>query len=347
MDTLLTQITRTTALLIGLSLVLICSALVSITLGAASLSLAEVSSILGHKLLPSWALVTETGEGISKAKQAIIWDIRLPRILLAVLVGAGLALVGTCLQAITRNSMADPYLFGASAGGSLGAVIVILHVGLFIGPYSLPLAAFIGALCSMLLVVFIAQQGRGLSQQKLLLTGVAVHFILMSLTNFLIFAGEQKAAGSAMFWMLGGLGMAQWPHLVFPAVVLGLAFMLMMLWSGRLNAMMAGDETAATLGINVNRMRMAVLVVSALVTGVMVAFSGAIGFIGLMVPHLVRMLVGADNRKVLPVSALLGALLLVWADAGARVLIAPQDLPVGIITAMLGGSFFIYLMARK
>ncbi|MCP4324039.1 MAG: iron ABC transporter permease [Psychromonas sp.] len=311
-------------------------------LGSADVPVDMVWDIIQHKLLLSDQTITW-----SRGKEAIIWQIRIPRILLATFVGAGLALVGTCLQAVTRNSMADPYLFGASAGASLGAVLVLLHLGLFLGPFSLPVAAFLGALLSMLLVLFVAQQGQGLSQQQLVLSGVAVHFILMSITNYLIFAGEQKAAVSAMFWMMGGLGAAQWSQLVFPFSALLFALIVMLSWSKILNAIMAGDETATTLGINVNRTRILVFLVCALVTGVMVAFSGAIGFVGLMVPHIVRLLVGADNRKVLPISALLGALLLVWADALARVIIAPQDLPVGIVTAILGGSFFVFLMAKK
>jgi len=330
------------ALILLLGTALILSVIYVTSLGASDVPVETIWGIIQHKLQLGEQAITWT-----RGKEAIIWQIRLPRILLAVLVGAGLALVGTCLQAVTRNSMADPYLFGASAGASLGAVLVLLHIGLFLGPFSLPAAAFLGALLSMLLVLFVAQQGQGLSQQKLILSGVAVHFILMSVTNYLIFAGEQKAAVSAMFWMLGGLGAAQWSQLIFPFVTLILALVVMLSWSKKLNAIMAGDETATTLGINVNRTRILVFLVCALVTGVMVAFSGAIGFVGLMVPHIVRLLVGADNSKVLPVSALLGALLLVWADALARVLIAPQDLPVGIVTAILGGSFFIFLMAKK
>ncbi|PKG37838.1 FecCD family ABC transporter permease [Psychromonas sp. Urea-02u-13] len=337
---------HTGPLILLLSVILILSALYVTSLGAANVPVDTIWAIIQHKLSLGDQLSNQAVTW-TRGKEAIIWQIRLPRILLAVFVGAGLALVGTCLQAVTRNSMADPYLFGASAGASLGAVLVLLHVGLFLGPFSLPLAAFLGALLSMLLVLFVAQQGQGLSQQKLILSGVAVHFILMSVTNYLIFAGEQKAAVSAMFWMLGGLGAAQWSQLIFPFSTLLLALIIMLSWSKKLNAIMAGDETATTLGINVNRTRILVFLLCALVTGVMVAFSGAIGFVGLMVPHIVRLLVGADNSKVLPVSALLGALLLVWADALARVLIAPQDLPVGIVTAILGGSFFIFLMAKK
>jgi iron complex transport system permease protein len=329
-------------LILLLSTTLILSILYVTSLGAANIPIETIWSIIQYKLSMSDQVVTWT-----QGKEAIIWQIRIPRILLAVFVGAGLALVGTCLQAVTRNSMADPYLFGASAGASLGAVLILLHVGLFLGPFSLPIAAFLGALLSMLLVLFVAQQGQGLSQQKLILSGVAVHFILMSITNYLIFAGEQKAAISAMFWMLGGLGAAQWSQLIFPFITLLLALTIMISWSEKLNAIMAGDETATTLGINVNRTRILVFLVCALVTGVMVAFSGAIGFVGLMIPHIVRALVGANNSKVLPLSAILGALLLVWADALARILIAPQDLPVGIVTAILGGSFFVFLMAKK
>lgn len=333
---------QTGSLLGLLFITLLISICLSVAIGSANVSPGTVFSIVLHKLVPSLQEVEW-----SKGKEAIIWQIRFPRVLLAVFVGAGLAVVGTCLQAVTRNSMADPYLFGASAGASFGAVLVILHLGMFLGPFSLPLAAFTGALISMLLVLLVAYKGQGLSQQKLILSGVAVHFILMSMTNFLIFSGKQQAASSAMFWMLGGLGSAQWSQLLYPCLVLIIVFAWMYYWSSTLNAIMAGDETATTLGINVAQTRIAVFVLCALLTGVMVAFSGAIGFVGLMVPHTVRLLVGADNAKVLPVSALVGALLLLWADALARTIIAPQDLPVGIVTAVLGGGFFIHLMAKK
>ncbi|SQD76657.1 FecCD family ABC transporter permease [Moritella yayanosii] len=333
-------------ILLTLSFMLFMSIVVSTTFGSSDLKIQTIISIITNKLIPDSMPVIW-----NKGQESIVWFIRLPRILLAVLVGAGLALVGTCLQAVTRNPMADPYLFGASAGASLGAVLVISHADIFIAPFnnilSIPVAAFIGALISMLMVLYLAKQGQSLSQQKLILSGVAIHFMLMSVTNYLIFVGDQRIAGSALFWMLGGLGAAQWSQLIYPLIALCLALPIMLSWANSLNAIMAGDETAITLGINVNGLRFMVFLLCALVTGTMVAFSGAIGFVGLMVPHIVRIFVGADNNKVLPVSALVGALLLVWADALGRTLIAPQDLPVGIVTSVIGGGFFVYLMAKK
>ncbi len=314
----------------------------SVSFGSADISPQMLVAVTLHKVFPALVEVDW-----SKGKEIIIWQIRFPRVLLGALVGAGLAIVGACLQAVTRNSMADPYLFGASAGASFGAVLIMLHLGLVLGPFSLPLAAFTGALLSMMLVLIVASKGQGLSQQKLILSGVAIHFILMSMTNVLIFMGDHQAAGTVMFWMLGGLGAAQWQHLLFPSLALLLALVVSIHKAKSLNAIMAGDETAVTLGINVTKTRVLTFALCALVTGVMVAFSGAIGFVGLMVPHIVRLMVGADNAKVIPVSALLGALLLVWSDTLARTVIAPQDLPVGIVTALLGGIFFVYIMARK
>lgn len=325
---------------------LLTSIIISTTFGSSDLDIQTIIAIIINKLTTDNMIITW-----SKGQESIVWFIRLPRILLAALVGAGLALVGTCLQAVTRNPMADPYLFGASAGASLGAVSVILHAGTFITPFNtainIPFAAFVGALASMLMVLYLAKQGQSLSQHKLILSGVAIHFMLMSVTNYLIFVGDQKLAGSALFWMLGGLGAAQWSQLIYPLLALCLALPIMLSWASSLNAIMAGDETAITLGVNVNGLRFMVFLLCALVTGTMVAFSGAIGFVGLMIPHIVRIFVGADNNKVLPVSALIGALLLVWADALARTLIAPQDLPVGIVTSVIGGGFFIYLMTKK
>ncbi|WP_082296623.1 FecCD family ABC transporter permease [Moritella viscosa] len=333
-------------ILCALVCVLLISIAVSTTFGSSVLKIQTITSIIINKLIPDSINVIW-----SKGQESIVWFIRLPRILLAVLVGAGLALVGTCLQAVTRNPMADPYLFGASAGASLGAVSVILYAGTFVtsfnNTFNIPIAAFIGAFSSMLMVLYLAKKGSSLSQHKLILSGVAIHFMLMSITNYLIFSGDQKIAGSAIFWMLGGLGAAQWSQLIYPLLALCFALPIMLSWANSLNAIMAGDETAITLGVNVNRMRFMVFLLCAILTGTMVAFSGAIGFVGLMVPHIVRIFVGADNNKVLPISALVGALLLVWADALARTIIAPQDLPVGIVTSVIGGAFFIYLMAKK
>jgi iron complex transport system permease protein len=282
----------------------------------------------------------------SKGRAAIVWDIRFPRALLAVMVGAGLGMVGAALQAVTRNPLADPHLLGISSGGAFGAILALLHTGLFLGLLTVPLLAFFGALGATVLVLGVAQMAKATSADRLVLAGVAVSFVIMAAANVLIFLGDPRATHTVVFWMLGGLGLAQWSHLIYPLAILIPCAIWLWLQSPRLNAMTIGDETAATLGINVPQFRLAVFSVGALITGVMVAFSGLIGFVGLMVPHIVRMSVGGNYTRVLPASAIVGGIFLLWADITARTVMAPEDMPIGIVTGLVGGVFFI-LMLRK
>jgi len=262
-------------------------------------------------------------------------------------VGAGLALVGTALQAVTRNPLADPHLLGVSSGAAFGAVLVVLYLGEFAGLLSLPLAAFVGAMASMLLVLAIASRGGRLHSERLLLAGVAVSFVMMAASNLLLYLGNPHAASSVLFWMLGGLGLARWELLWLPALCLLLALAVLLGLGRALNALMAGEQSAVSLGLEPRRVRLLVFVVASLLTGVLVSLSGAIGFVGLMLPHVARFLVGAEHRRVLPVAALLGALFLVWVDVAARTWLAPQDLPIGIVTAAIGGAFFVALLRRR
>ncbi|MFN3955174.1 MAG: FecCD family ABC transporter permease [Pararhodobacter sp.] len=320
-----------------LGLVLSISAAVSI--GAVPVPMATVWGVIAHQIAPDWVQ-----PDWSAGRAAIVWEIRLPRALLAALVGAGLALVGAVLQSVTRNPLADPHLLGISSGAAFGAILALLHMGMIFGPGTVPLMAFAGALMATALVLAVASFAQATSADRLVLTGVAVSFIVMALANVLIFLGDPRAAHTVVFWMLGGLGLAQWSHLVWPAAVLlgaGLWFRAMAV---PLNAMTIGDETAATLGIAVARFRLWVFVVAALVTGVMVAFSGVIGFVGLMIPHIVRLVVGGDNARVLPAAALAGAIFLIWADIAARTLMRPEDMPIGIVTGLVGGAFFVWLL---
>ncbi|WJM95712.1 iron ABC transporter permease [Pseudomonas defluvii] len=328
-------------LVLGLLGVLLVSCLTALAFGSASVPLAYVWGIVGEQL------GLRGGGDWTQGQSRIVWLIRAPRVVLGALVGAGLALVGTALQAVTRNPLADPHLLGVSSGAALGAVLVVLFLGDFAGVFSLPLAAFIGALGSMALVLAVANQQGRLSSERLLLAGVAVSFVLMALVNLLLYTGDQHASNSVMFWMLGGLGLARWEMLWLPALCLLLGLLALLALARGLNALMSGEHTAVSLGFNVQAVRVQVFVCTALLTGVLVALSGAIGFVGLMLPYLARRLVGAEHRRLLPVSALLGGLFLVWVDVAARTLIAPQDLPIGIATAAIGGVFFIALLRRR
>jgi len=321
---------------------LVVSLSIAISVGVVQISTGTVWGVLLSKLSPE--LVEATW---SKGREAIVWDIRFPRALLAMMVGAGLAIVGASLQAVTRNPLADPHLLGISSGGAFGAILALLHTGLFIGLLTVPLLAFLGALGAAALVLGISRVADATSADRLVLAGVAVSFIIMAGANILIFLGDPRATHTVVFWMLGGLGLAQWDQLIYPLIILLACGTWLFSKAGALNAMTVGDETASTLGIPVARFRLLIFVAGALITGVMVAFSGIIGFVGLMVPHIVRMLVGGDYLRVLPVSALVGAILLLWADIAARTLMAPEDMPIGIITGLVGGVFFVWVLGRR
>ncbi|MFM7334364.1 MAG: FecCD family ABC transporter permease [Tabrizicola sp.] len=328
------------ALLAGAAVVL--SIVLAVSVGAVAIPPGTVWGIALDHLAPG--LVTPDW---SLGRENIVWEIRFPRVILAGLVGAGLGLVGAALQAVTRNPLADPHLLGISSGGAFGAIAALLHTGMFLGLLTVPLMAFGGALLATLLVLGVARLAGASSADRLVLAGVAVSFVIMAGANVLIFLGDPRATHTVVFWMLGGLGLAQWSHLIWPLGVLVPCGLWLWAQAGKLNAMSLGDETAASLGIEVGRFRLTVFVVCALITGVMVAFSGLIGFVGLMMPHLVRLLAGGDNARVLPASALAGAVFLIWADALARVAVAPEDMPIGVVTGLVGGVFFIWMMAQR
>lgn len=327
---------------VGLAIVLLALCLTAgVSLGSAPIPVSTVWSIVANKLVPGTYEVTW-----SPGRESIVWDVRFPRVILAGLVGAGLATVGAVLQAVTRNPLADPHLLGVSSGGALGAIIALLHTGLVFGLVTVPLFAFGGSLAATLAVVTVTRF-TGAGADRLVLTGVAIAFVATSLGNLAIFLGDPRAAHTVVFWMLGGLGLAQWPHLLYPVAVLSVCLIFLVVRAREINAMAMGDETAATLGIPVARFRAELFVITALLTGVMVAFSGAIGFVGLLVPHFVRLTAGSDNIRVIPLSALAGAVILILADIVSRTIMAPEDVPIGVITGLVGGLAFILLLRRR
>lgn len=293
------------------------------------------------------------GDGVERnwpaAYGTIIWELRLPRVVLGALVGAGLALAGVGIQALVRNSLADPYILGVSSGASLGATLVLLF-GAFVvlGPYALAVAAFLGALAAIALVVAVSQVAGRITTTRLLLSGIALSLVLGAAisTIFLVAPNNDRLRG-ALFWMMGSFNGASWAFVPLVAVVVAAAFAFLFLQARALNLLLMGEETAVTLGLDVNRFRKQLIVVVSLVTGVLVAASGPIGFVGLMVPHLARVWVGPEHRRVLVVSLLLGAIFMVAADVVARVVIAPAELPIGAVTALSGGPFFIWLLRRS
>lgn len=287
------------------------------------------------------------GGTLNAAQDNIVWLIRLPRVLLGAIVGAALAVVGVALQAVTGNRLADPHLLGVSSGATLGAVGATLWLGSIFGPFTLSAMAFAGALAATALAIALSARGGRLDSRRLLLSGVAVSFVMMALANLLLYLGDQRAASSVLFWMLGGLGLARWGLIGMPAAFAAFCALWLLGRRRELNALMSGDIAAAALGVNVGRIRREVFVVCSLATASVVAVSGAIGFVGLVVPHVCRRLAGAEHGRLLPVSALFGSVTLVWADVAARMLIAPDDLPIGVITALFGGVFLVGLVRDR
>ncbi|GHJ90564.1 ABC transporter permease [Streptomyces sp. NE5-10] len=316
----------------------------------AALAAAVLASLaLGSvRIPPGQVLDALTGRAAPSPYRTIVLDVRLPRVLLGAVVGAGLAVVGTVLQALVRNRLADPFLLGISSGASTGAVLVIvLGIGASTA-LALPAGAFAGSLLALVLVYGLARRGSTMTGPRLVLAGVAVSYVLSALTTLLLVtAGRPEHFQEALYWSLGGLGSARWDTLALPAAVLTLGTGVLLALARPLDLLLTGEESATVLGLDTDRFRAAAFVLASLVTAVMVAASGAVGFIGLMAPHAARLAVGAPHRRLLPVAALGGAVALVAADLGARTLAAPQDIPVGVLTALTGGPLFLWLMRRR
>ncbi|GAA3660248.1 iron ABC transporter permease [Nonomuraea antimicrobica] len=319
------------------------AATAGIAAGSVALAAGDVWGIVLHRLAP--ALVEPTWPPV---RETIVMDVRVPRVLLCGVVGAGLSVCGMALQALVRNPLADPMLLGVSSGATVGAVLVlVLNVSL-LGAFSLPLAAFAGALGALTLVYFLARSGGRMTTVRLVLAGVATAEVLSAVASYLVItSGDPRKTESALRWMLGGFGGTTWDLVPIPAAAVLLGTVALLGVSRPLNLLLAGEEAAASMGLNVHRFRGWLFVLVALVVGAVVAVSGAIGFVGLMLPHVVRLLVGAEHQRALPAAALLGAAFMIAADLAARTLIAPQEIPIGILTALAGGPFFLWLMRRR
>ena len=328
---------RTGTWSIALLVVLGLSVVLSVTLGPTQISSSEVwSSILSHLGI---------GEStLSPLRDGIVWELRMPRVLAAAAVGAGLAICGAIMQAVLRNPLADPYLLGLSSGASFGAVLVIV-LGFSI---ALPLAAFGGALGALALTLLMAGAIGRMTSSRTILAGVAVSAALGALTSLVIFwSATGDSYREILGWLLGSLAGSAWSTTVLALAAIVLVGAPLMLSAGALDAFSFGDRAASSLGVSVERTRWILLTATALLTGCLVAVSGSIGFIGLVVPHAVRLIVGARHRVLLPLSALIGAIMLIWADTLARTLFDPRELPVGIVTALIGAPLFGLLLLRS
>ncbi len=328
---------------------IICAVLtliLSIGLGPVSVSPVTTAKILISRIPFLGSIIPQTWEQLD---YNIIIGLRLPRVLLGMVVGASLAVTGVTMQALVRNKLADPFILGVSSGASAFATLGMLFGAFsFLGRYSLSLSAFIGSAVTIIFVYILSRRNGRINIAQMLLSGVAVSMIMDGFTNIItLSAPNALGLHNASFWMSGSLAGAKLEYLTLPFAVLVICTVVLMLNYRGLNLLVLGDESAGTLGINVGRLQKLLILVASLMSGVTIAISGSIGFVGLMVPHFTRLLVGGDHRKVLPVSALLGGILVVWVDVLARTVIAPEELPVGILTAVIGGPIFIWMLRRK
>ncbi len=293
-----------------------------------------------------WKLLSGSAD-VPAVVRAVFWEIRVPRVLLAALVGGSLALAGAGVQGLFRNPLADPALIGVSAGAALGAVVCFFFgwEGL-LGGWFLPLAAFAGGLLAVLILMSFHSGFAAGGTAKLILAGVALNAMAGSVLGFFLFSASDDALRSMTFWTLGSCASAQWPQVLVLLVFLAAGSFILRRHARALDALQLGEEQAAHLGVPVARVRGETIAAAALLVGAATAFAGTIGFIGLVAPHMARLLLGGLHRLVLPAALLLGAMLLVLADLGARTLTAPAELAVGILTAAIGGPFFLWLLRR-
>lgn len=314
--------------------------MVAVTQGSVPIAAGQLWQSL--KLLATAASETEYAMA-----HRIIIELRLPRVLLGLMVGAGLALTGLLLQTVTRNELADPYLFGLSSGSAAGAVFVITFTGDVLGLFTLPLAAMTGGLASVAAVLLLLRGYANHSPGQMILAGLSVSFLFNALTYGMTFLGDQRAAQTVLFWTMGGLGTARWNNLFLPFIGLATVLIFALRRNVALDALLTGDLTAHSLGVAPEKLRQRTFLVCALATACFVATSGVIGFIGLMVPHLVRHWTGPLHRKAFLPTLLIGAALLVGSDLLSRILLAPQELPVGVITAGVGAIFVMRIVLRN
>jgi iron complex transport system permease protein len=330
---------RFRALVIVLVLAVALAVLASISWGAVTVEIPAILTVISDHL-------GVTGGSANRVDDQIVWSIRIPRTMMAVVVGAGLAICGVVIQAVVRNPLGDPYLIGIMPGASLGAVSVIVFGGAALGGISLSAAAFAGGLLAFTAVFLLGRRHGNWPPTRLVLAGVAVGYLVSSFTYFLQILATPNQVQRVLFWSLGSVAGATWSDLPLVGLIVLLAVGVLLVNAQRLNALSAGTDLTATLGINVGRLQLLLMIVVALATGAIVAVAGGIGFVGLVVPHIARLLVGADHRRVLITATLMGAAFLTAADIAARLLRAPTELPIGIVTAAVGAPFFLWLLVR-
>ena len=328
-----------------LAVLLVLAFLWALSIGTVKLSFVQIYEGIVNQFTSGIAIET-AGQG---PVHDIIWLLRLPRLVLAALVGMGLSVCGVIMQAVVKNPLADPYILGISSGASLGATAaILLGIGVALGENFVGIAAFIGAFAMSLGVLFISNLGGRSNSVKLLLAGMALSAVCGAFSSFIVyFANNKEGMQTIAYWMMGSFAGAKWETLAVIGPIVVLAVMFLWTQSRMLNLMLLGDESALTLGTDLHIYRQIYLLVSSLIVGFVVYSAGMIGFVGLVVPHVIRMLVGTDHKKLIPVAALTGAIFLVVADGLCRIIIPRTELPIGILISIIGAPCFVYLMIKK
>jgi iron complex transport system permease protein len=325
------------ATLLVLAAALLVSVITGVAIGPVWIAPQKIAAILSNLVVP-------TNRTWSEADAIIVYQIRLPRTIMALLVGSGLAVAGVAMQALFKNPLADPYVLGASSGAGFGAALII-SLGL-VSAIFVPPAAFAGAIIATFMVYALSMIGPRSSVSLLLLSGIALSTLFSALISYLMFVSGQNLQ-QLVFWLMGGLWASRWEYveITFPVVLVGTV--IIYAFARDLNLMLSGEESAQHLGVAVESLKKILLITVSFIVGVAVAFCGIIGFVGLIVPHVVRTFTGPDHKTLIPASALFGGILLIWADIIARSAIPGSEMPVGIITALLGAPFFMYLVRRR
>jgi iron complex transport system permease protein len=326
--------------------VLVISFIMATRLGSVDMKFDVIKMVIANKTmrkevyLVTWSDSTET----------IIWNMRIPRILTAFIVGAGLTLCGILMQALTKNPLADPYVLGISQGASAGAVSVIMYGYLsFLGGYGTMVGAFVGAILSITLALRIATIRNKVTATQLVLAGIAVSALFGAITNYMIYhtkTGSDKVK-TANYWLMGSLSGASWDTLKYAVIAFVITLVLILALSKGLDVLLLGDDVAVTVGVDTDKLKLIIIILATLLTGIIVSISGTIGFVGLTIPHITRSIVGTKHKRLIPASVLVGGTFLVIADIISRVIVAPEELPIGVVSAFFGAPFFLYLIRRS
>ncbi|KIR03758.1 Vitamin B12 ABC transporter, permease component BtuC [Lachnospiraceae bacterium TWA4] len=334
-----------TIFMIGAVVLLVLSIILGVFAGSVSLSPETVSKVLINHITRHQFFEPDWEESIEN----IIWTIRFPRVLMAFFVGAGLAISGILMQAMTKNSLADPYVLGISSGASCGAVAVIMYGFFsFAGRFHIAFGAAIGAVIAIVIAMKISSVGGKITSSQLVLAGIAVSTLFTAITNFMIYyvnTGGDKVK-TAMYWMMGSLNGADWSAIKYLTLISVICLIAIFFFTDSLDVLMLGDDAATTLGVNLRRIKLSIIILCTILTGAIVSVSGVIGFVGLIIPHISRSLIGPKHGRLIPAAILIGGIFAILCDLLSRVVVSPEELPIGVLTALFGAPFFLFLIRQ-